>query len=182
MLFGQKWRLEAITAKSEENGLCLKFNFTSSRVSRNVLGGLLAPYLGTPYFQKSEFPNVLRFWQYFPVSVCQSGPENINHLFVPFFKTWSFLRAGVADSILLSRLQYLASHHFHVFHKTPGDCLMVFSLGHWWQWFDIRCEDDIVGDFSHCFHKVLIMFLAGFDVKSLSSMYLDTQPPPGTLT
>ena len=35
---GQKWCFKAITAKSEENILSLKFNFTSSRVSQNFQG------------------------------------------------------------------------------------------------------------------------------------------------
>ena len=43
--FGQKWGLKDVSAKSEENGLCLKFDFTSSRGSQNFLGGLLVPYL-----------------------------------------------------------------------------------------------------------------------------------------
>ena len=42
-LIGQKWGFKAITDKSEENGLCLKFNFTSSRVSQKFLRGLLIP-------------------------------------------------------------------------------------------------------------------------------------------
>ena len=34
-----------ISAKSEENGLSLKLNFTSTRVSQNFVGGLLVPDL-----------------------------------------------------------------------------------------------------------------------------------------
>ena len=45
--FGQKWVFQAHRAKSEENGLALNFDFTSSRVSQNFLGGPLIPYLGT---------------------------------------------------------------------------------------------------------------------------------------
>ena len=45
--FGQKWVFQARRAKSEENGLALNFDFTSSRVSQNFLGGSLIPYLGT---------------------------------------------------------------------------------------------------------------------------------------
>ena len=29
------------------------------------------------------------------------------------------------------------------------------------EWFDMRCEDNIVVDFSHCFHKALITFPTG---------------------
>ena len=29
------------------------------------------------------------------------------------------------------------------------------------KWYDIRCEDDIVGPFSHCFYRAPITFLAG---------------------
>ena len=32
----QKWHFKAITAKSEENKLDLKFNFTSSRMSQKI--------------------------------------------------------------------------------------------------------------------------------------------------
>ena len=38
-------------AKSEENGLGLKFDFTSSRVSQNLFGGLQVPILDTPFFR-----------------------------------------------------------------------------------------------------------------------------------
>ena len=55
MIFlGQKWRFKAITAKSEENKLGLKFNFTSSRVSQKIWGGLLLPYLETRIFKNQK--------------------------------------------------------------------------------------------------------------------------------
>ena len=44
------------SAKSEENRLCLKFNFTSSRVSQKFLGGLHLPYLETRIFKNQIFP------------------------------------------------------------------------------------------------------------------------------
>ena len=56
IFFSQKWHFKAITAKSEENGLCLKFNFTSSRVSQQLLGGLLLPYLETRIFKNQISP------------------------------------------------------------------------------------------------------------------------------
>ena len=40
-IFSKKRHLKAITAKSEENGLCLKVNFTLHSVSYKCLGGLL---------------------------------------------------------------------------------------------------------------------------------------------
>ena len=53
--------------------------------------GLFDPFFG----QKISFPHVLRFWQYFLVLVGPKGSEFIDRLFKPFFKTWSWLRAGV---------------------------------------------------------------------------------------
>ena len=57
--FGQKWHFKAITAKSEDNRLCLKFNYTSSRVSKKYMGGLLVPYLETRIFKNQIFS---MFW------------------------------------------------------------------------------------------------------------------------
>ena len=45
---------KVITAKSEENGLCLKFNFTSSRVPQKILGVLQLPYLETRIFKNQK--------------------------------------------------------------------------------------------------------------------------------
>ena len=53
---GCKWPFTAIMAKSEENGLCLKFDFTSSKVFLKNSGGLLVPYLGTRIFKNQIFP------------------------------------------------------------------------------------------------------------------------------
>ena len=50
----QKWHFQAITAKSEENRLCLKFNFTSSRVPQKILGVLQLPYLETRIFKNQK--------------------------------------------------------------------------------------------------------------------------------
>ena len=47
--------------------------------------------------RKSVFPHVLRFWQYFLVLVGPKGSEFIDRLLKPFFKTWSWLRAGVGN-------------------------------------------------------------------------------------
>ena len=54
--FSQKWHFKASTAKSEEKGLCLKLNFTLSRVSQKNVGGLLLPYLETGIFKNQIFP------------------------------------------------------------------------------------------------------------------------------
>ena len=73
--FGQKWRLKAVSAKSEENGLCLKFDFTSSRGSQNFLGGLLVPYLE---FGPSTHPTLdgrktkIFFHNFFEISIISS--------------------------------------------------------------------------------------------------------------
>ena len=53
---GKKWHFRAITDKSEENGLCLKFDFTLSRVSQKFCGGILLPYLETWIFKNQIFP------------------------------------------------------------------------------------------------------------------------------
>ena len=60
LFFGQKWRFKAIMAKSEENGLGLKFNFTSSWVSQKFVGGPLVPDIDTPYSRSQNWP-ILRF-------------------------------------------------------------------------------------------------------------------------
>ena len=57
---GQKWRFKAITAKSEENRLGLKFHFTSSRVSQKHVGGVQVPHIDTPYSRSQNRP-ILRF-------------------------------------------------------------------------------------------------------------------------
>ena len=54
IFFGQQLHFKAITAKSEENKLGLKFNFTSSRVSPKNWGGLLLPYLETRIFKNQK--------------------------------------------------------------------------------------------------------------------------------
>ena len=56
IFFSQKWHFKAITVKSEENGLCLNFNFTSPRVSQKLLEGLLLPYLETKKFKNQISP------------------------------------------------------------------------------------------------------------------------------
>ena len=58
---GQKWHLEAITAKSEENGLGLKIDFTSPKVSQRNLWDLLLPYLKTRIFKNQISPMFLGF-------------------------------------------------------------------------------------------------------------------------
>ena len=61
LFFGQKWHLEAITAKSEENGLGLKIDFTSPKVSQRNLWDLLLPYLKTRIFKNQISPMFLGF-------------------------------------------------------------------------------------------------------------------------
>ena len=41
--------------KSEENRLGLKFDFTSPKVTQKCLGGLLLPYLDTPYARSPKW-------------------------------------------------------------------------------------------------------------------------------
>ena len=50
----KKWYFKAITAKSEENRLCLKFDFKFSRVSQNISGAFLIPYLETRIFKNQK--------------------------------------------------------------------------------------------------------------------------------
>ena len=83
----------AITAKSEKNGLCLKFDFTSSRGSQNFLGGLLVPYLE---FGPSTHPTLdgrktkMFFRNFFEISIisCQNMGEKVPQ---KKFQIFSFL-------------------------------------------------------------------------------------------
>ena len=83
--YSQKWRKRTRPKNwfYISLGISKKFVGPSSTLSKNQ------------NFQKSDFPNVFRFWQYFPLSVCPWGLEYIDHLFDSFFKTWLLLRAGV---------------------------------------------------------------------------------------
>ena len=53
-------------AKSEENKLCLKFNFTSSRVSRKIQGASYYP-IQKPEFSKIKKPTINDFKEYCPL-------------------------------------------------------------------------------------------------------------------
>ena len=67
-------------AKSEENRLCLKFNFTSSGVSQKFLGGPLVPYLDTPYSRSQKW--LIQCFRY-------------SHFYGPFL--WTFPRHPVKE-------------------------------------------------------------------------------------
>ncbi len=49
----------------------------------------------TNVVKKNYFPNLQRFCHLVPTSVWPGGHLGIDHLFDSFFKTWSWLRAGV---------------------------------------------------------------------------------------
>ena len=76
---------KAIMAKSGENGLSLKLDFTSStgRLSQKFLGGLLLPYLDTTYAISPKWP-IRRF-------------SSIDTLYWNFPCTWTFWKYGYED-------------------------------------------------------------------------------------
>ena len=77
--------------KSEENRLCLKFNFTSSRVSQKFLGCLLVPYLGTPCSRSQKRPilcfSYSHFWSPWTLP---RHPVNEFSMYPDLLKNWSW--------------------------------------------------------------------------------------------
>ena len=76
---------------SEESGLCLKFNFTSSWVSQKFLGCLLVPYLGTPCSRSQKRPilcfSYSHFWSPWTLP---RHPVNEFSMYPDLLKNWSW--------------------------------------------------------------------------------------------
>ena len=72
------------------------------KIQFNIFQGVSKSFLGPPStlsrnqnFKKSDFSNLPRFCHPISASYWSGGPKFIDRLLDSFFKTWSWLRAGV---------------------------------------------------------------------------------------
>ena len=78
--------LKRLQLKVKKNGLCLKFNLTSSRVSQNFFGGLHLPYLETRIFKNQISPMSWGFATTFQHHIGQEVPNSLTVCLILFLK------------------------------------------------------------------------------------------------